>query len=96
MAEKSQAMLKESIDSLVNLDHDQADKVCCADDEVDDLHSLMYEITEEHIKSNPAKINIWIPFLTVSRYLERIADHATNIAEDVMYMINGKISRHQN
>lgn len=96
MAKKSQAMLKESIDSLVNMDHGLADRVCNADDEVDDLHSRMYEVTDERIKDDPSKIETWVQFLTISRCLERIADHATNIAEDVMYMIDGEITRHRN
>lgn len=95
MCQMSQAMLKESIESLVNLDHELANKVCAADDAIDDLHCRMYEITDEHIKGDPSKMGTWIQFLTVSRCLERVADHATNIAEDVMYMINGEISRHR-
>jgi len=94
MAKCAQTMLKQSIDSLVNLDRSLADTVCLADDEVDDLHSHMYVFIEDKIRSDPAKLSLWIHYLAISRYLERIADHATNIAEDVIYMIEGEISRH--
>jgi len=95
MAEKAKAMLKMSLDSLVNLDSALARKVILADDEVDAMNREMYSRVEEAIRRNPDKIEILIHFLNVSRHLERLADHATNIAEDVIYMIDGEIIRHK-
>ncbi len=55
----------------------------------------MYDQVKDHIKQHPENIETLIHLLSVSRHLERIADHATNIAEDVIYMVRGEIVRHQ-
>jgi phosphate transport system protein len=95
MAEKAEAMLKSSIDSLVNLDADLAYKVCLADDEVDSMHKGIYDTVKDAIKSYPERVGYLINLLQISHNLERIADHATNIAEEVIYMIEGVIPRHR-
>lgn len=97
MMEKVQEMVKKSLDSLVRLDAALAREVCADDDVVDDLNREMYELIKEGIRRNPTKdnINVMIHLLSVSRHLERIADHATNIAEDLIYMIEGEIVRHR-
>ena len=95
MAEKTQAMVKGSIDALVNIDCDLAREVCKADDEIDAINRQMYEQTKTQIKQYPENIETLIHLLSVSRHLERIADHATNIAEDVIYMVKGEIVRHK-
>jgi phosphate transport system protein len=95
MAEKTQAMLQKSIDALVNIDTAQAYEVCTMDDEVDDINRQMYDLVKECILKQPKHIESFIHLLSVSRHLERIADHATNIAEDVIYMIEGRIVRHK-
>ncbi|MCD6459878.1 phosphate signaling complex protein PhoU [bacterium] len=89
-------MLKDSIDSLVQLDIEKAKKVCISDDAVDNMHAQMYGLLEDAIKRHPDSVEYVIHYLSVSKSLERIADHATNIAEDVIYMINGNIVRHGN
>jgi len=94
MAEKAQSMLRRSLDALVNLDSALALQVCADDDEVDALYAKMYDLARESILAQPESIEILLNMLTVSRALERIADHATNIAEDVIYMIEGEIVRH--
>lgn len=94
MSEKSIWMLKSSLDSLVKLDVDLAMKVCIMDDEVDTLHSESYDKIKQLIKSNPDHVGYLINLLLISRHLERIADHATNIAEEVVYMVEGEIVRH--
>jgi phosphate transport system protein len=94
MAEKAQSMLRRSLDALVNLDSALALKVCAADDEVDDLFRIMYDHVKDGVAKQPENADSLINILSVSRYLERIADHATNIAEDVVYMIEGAIVRH--
>ena len=94
MAEKTEAMLKDSLDSLVNLDVDLAYQVCLADDEVDDINRHNYDKVKEAITKEPGRAGYLINLLLCSRHLERIADHATNIAEEVIYMIEGVIHRH--
>ena len=95
MAEKAQIMLRKSINALVELDRETAKKVCAADDEVDDLNRQMYDIIEKRTLADPSSICVLLNYLSVSRHLERIADLATNIAEDVMYFIDGEIVRHR-
>ncbi|MFO8056017.1 MAG: phosphate signaling complex protein PhoU [bacterium] len=95
MAEKVERMLKDSLDSMVNMDSELARKVCEADDEVDDMHRRVFKKVQEHIAERPDQVDIYVNFLSVSRNLERIADHATNIAEDVIYMVEGEIVRHR-
>jgi phosphate transport system protein len=95
MGEKAQAMLRKSLDALVNLDADLARVVCSADDEVDAMNREAYLQVEESIRRHPDKMEALIHLLSVSRHLERIADHATNIAEDVIYMCEGQIVRHR-
>jgi phosphate transport system protein len=94
IAEKTQTMLRSSLDSLVNLNPQLARVVCSMDDEVDAINRLMYDQVKAMICQHPEHIDSLIALLSVSRYLERIADHATNIAEDVLYMIEGHIARH--
>jgi phosphate transport system protein len=94
LSTKSQWMLRSSLDSLVNLDAKLAREVCATDDYVDAINREMYNLVTEAIRSHPEHVDILIPYLSVSRYLERIADHATNIAEDIIYMVDGIIARH--
>lgn len=95
MAQKSQNMLKKSLDALVNLNPTLAYEVCKADDEVDDLNKQMHSRVREIIVAHPEWTKQLINLLIVSRNLERIADLATNIAEDTIYMIEGEIVRHR-
>jgi phosphate transport system protein len=95
MAEKSRAMLTQSIDSLIKMDPVQAHKVWQADDEIDAMNREVYQRVYEKVKQNPDQVEIMINYISISRHLERIADYATNIAEDVIYLVEGKIVRHQ-
>jgi phosphate transport system protein len=95
MAEKAQTMLRKGIDALVNMDCDLAYEVCGMDDEVDAINKEMYNLVKQSILAEPANIESLIHLLSVSRHLERVGDHATNIAEDVIYMVEGKIIRHK-
>jgi len=94
MADKTEAMLKNSLDALVNQDLDLAVKVCASDDDIDKLQAEAYDVIKEAISENPSRVGYLINLLLISRHLERIADHATNIAEEVVYMIEGEIVRH--
>jgi phosphate transport system protein len=94
MAKKVQIMVTKSLNALVNIDAPLAREVLTMDDAVDAINREMYERVNRGIQQNPENLNALIHFLSVSRNLERIADHATNIAEDVVYMIEGAIVRH--
>lgn len=95
MVEKTQEMLRNSLDALVDGDAKLAHKVCLADDDVDAINREMHLQVQEGIRLHPDEIESLIHLLSASRHLERIADHATNIAEDVIYMIEGHIVRHK-
>ena len=94
MAEKAEAMLRMSLDALVNLDNDTAFKVLVLDDEVDKIQKDAYDQIKSAMKQKPEQTGYLINLLLVSRHLERLADHATNIAEAVIYLIEGEIVRH--
>lgn len=94
MSEKVKNMLKDSLDALVKYDAEIAKRVCKADDEVDEMNAEMHNKLREEMSKHPDCIDYLFQFISVSRNLERIADHATNIAEDVIYMIKGHIVRH--
>lgn len=94
MMDKVGDMLKQSLDALVNMDEDLAIKVCLTDDEVDDLNRHAYDQIKLAMKDNPDQLAYLINQLLIARHLERLADHTTNIAEEVIYMIQGEIVRH--
>ena len=94
MGRKTQAMLRDSLDSLISLNAELAADVCTRDDEVDDMKRDIRERAEILMSEQPERITSYLILLAVSRNLERIADHATNIAEDVVYMVEGRIIRH--
>ncbi len=89
-------MLKKSLDALVNKDIRLAYSVLKQDDEVDELKVKAYHTIKEQIETNPQQTEYLINLLLVSRHIERIGDHATNIAEEVAYMAEGEIVRHGN
>lgn len=94
MATNVRQMLKQSLDALVNIDPDLANRVRESDDQVDAIHREMYAAIESAIRENPHKIEQYIHLFNVSRQLERMADHTVNIAEDVIYMAKGEVARH--
>ena len=94
MGEKTQFMLKTSLDALIDLDHDLAFKVLLMDDEVDKIKREAYDKIKKAMGQNPDKVGYLINLFLISRHLERMADHATNISEEVVYLIEGEIIRH--
>jgi phosphate transport system protein len=94
MAEKTESMLKKSLDAVVNLDTNLAHEVCLADDEIDKMHASTYTKVKQAIPQGLDRIGYFINLISTSRHLERIADHATNIAEEVIYVVEGIIHRH--
>jgi phosphate transport system protein len=95
MASIAQEMVKVSLDSLVNRDTAAATKVCERDDEVDNLNDQIIRELISYMLEDRANIKRALDLILVSRHLERIADHATNVAEDVIYMVQGKDIRHR-
>ena len=89
------AMVKKSTDALINMDTKMAYEVGASDDRMDEMHRLAFKAIQQEIKKKPESVEYFILLLSVSRTLERIADHATNIAEDVIYMVDGEIIRHR-
>jgi phosphate transport system protein len=94
MANWSLRMVKESLDAFVNHDAGLARKVCTDDDFVDDLTHQLFRELLSFMLENPQTITRAIRITFIAKYLERIADHATNVAELVVYMVEGKIIRH--
>ena len=94
MAEIAKKMLKDALDSFVHRDENLARSVLVRDDQVDDLKHQLFRELLTYMISDPATIKRALNLILISRNLERIADHATNIAEDVIYVILGKDIRH--
>ena len=94
MAEAAQRMLKESLDAFVNKDTELATKVLVEDDFVDDLNRQIFRELLTFMMEDPNTISRAMKILFISKYIERIADHATNIAEMVVFMVKGKVIRH--
>ncbi len=94
MGEKAREMLKMSLDALVNMDYDLAFSVVMKDDEVDKIKHDAYDRIKLAMSNHPDKLGELINLLLISRHLERLADHATNISEEVIYLIEGEIVRH--
>lgn len=93
MTEKVISELKMSLDALVDRNIEMAKQIFILDQEVDALRSKSYKMILKEMKSNPEHITSLLNFYLVTRHLERIADRATNIAEDVIYMVDGEIVR---
>ena len=94
MCEKTQFLLRDSIDSLVSLNASDAATICTRDDEIDQMKATVRKEIETAIRQRPEKVGSLLRLLAVSRNLERIADLATSIAEDVVYLVEGRIMRH--
>ena len=94
MWDKTQSMLRDSIDAMINMNGSLALAVCSRDDEVDQIKRDIRVKVEDQIRREPENVRPLMRLLAASRNLERIADCATNIAEDVIYMSEGRIIRH--
>jgi phosphate transport system protein len=95
MAGHAQKMLKEALDAFVNDDTKLAMKVCADDKFIDDLTVQIYRELLTYMMENPLTIARATKISFLSKYLERIGDHATNIAEKVVYMVEGRDIRHR-
>ena len=95
MGEDALGMVNDCLEALVTLDVKLAKKVIHDDQKVDDWNRDMFVALQDRMKEEPATIERAIHFLSTSRHLERIGDHATNIAEDVLFLVEGTVVRHQ-
>ncbi len=94
MAERAQRMVKESLDAFVTGDTDLARKVCAKDEEVDALRDQIFRELLTFMMEDAKTIPRATHLILISRFLERVADHATNIAEMVVYLVESKMVRH--
>ena len=94
MADKAQRMVKESLDAFVARDTALARQVCGEDAEVDALKEQIFRELLTFMMEDPRTVSRAIRVILISRFMERVADHATNIAEMVIYLVEGKMVRH--
>ncbi len=94
MTDSTTSMVRQSLDAFVMLNAEQARRVICMDDEVDRFNREIIAELIGHMQRSPELVPAFMSFFSAVRQLERIADHATNIAEDVVYLIEGEIIRH--
>jgi len=94
MSRIAQGMVRDTINAFINGDKNLAKDVIMRDDEVDDLNEMVWKELMFIMTQDPSTVSRGVKISYISKYLERIADHATNIAETVIYMVEGKIIRH--
>jgi phosphate transport system protein len=94
MAKKVQEMLRNALQALVNSDAEMAASVCQSDDVIDEMNRQVHDRIRKEIRAKIDDLESLTYYMSVSRNLERIADHTTNIAEDVVYLVEGTIVRH--
>lgn len=94
MTEIVRTMVKEALDSFVKGDIEQARRILAMDDEVDELKNRVFRELQEHMKKAPQDVEASLDLILIARNLERLGDHATNIAEDVIFACTGKDIRH--
>ena len=94
MADKAQTMLKKILDAFVNLNDRAAHEVCSSDSEIDVINRDIFQQVKKAVIQKPERFENLLQIMHIARHLERIADHATNIAEDLIYLIEGRIVRH--
>lgn len=96
MSRQALDMLHRSIDAYVHLDVRTARDVCAQDESIDELNRQIIEELTRLMQTQPNQVEAALHLFSASRQIERIADHATNIAEDVVYLVQGEIIRHRN
>jgi len=94
MTDLTTTMVRQSLDAFVNLDTSQARRVCRLDDSVDRYNSEIIAELLALMRKSPDMVEPGMSLFSATRHMERIADHATNIAEDVVYLVEGVIIRH--
>lgn len=94
MARRARAMLSDAIDAFLRGDGALGRDVCSRDDQVDSMHEAVFRILLTHMMADPRTITLSVEYLNVSRNIERVADLATNIGEDAVFLAEGKTIKH--
>jgi phosphate transport system protein len=94
MGEQSQEMLRDALDAFVQGEATRAEQVLVRDDAVDELYGRIIRAMTDFMTAHPSQVAEAIRVIHVAKYLERVADHATNIAEEVIFMVKGEDVRH--
>ncbi|WP_437227413.1 phosphate signaling complex protein PhoU [Planctomicrobium sp. SH661] len=94
MAERAVNMLHRSIDAYVDLNSELARRVCLEDDQIDEMNKGLIHQLIEYMHRSPDQLDALLHLFSAVRHVERVADHATNIAEDIVYLVEGRIIRH--
>ncbi len=94
MARLARDMLSDALEAFIRGDADAGRQVCLRDDKVDQLHRSVFRILLTHMMEDPHMIGAGMELFLVSRNLERIADLATNVAEDVVFLVEGRTIKH--
>jgi phosphate transport system protein len=94
MAQQAVNMLHRAIDAYVALDSHMAREVCSEDDDIDDANQSLINYLIQQMHAQPDRLDALLHLFSAVRQVERVADHATNIAEDVVYLVEGRIIRH--
>jgi phosphate transport system protein len=95
MTAEAISMVRDALNAFVRLDVGAARDVCLRDDVLDDLNRSVIDDLVQLMQQQPASVSAALHFYSASRHIERIGDHATNIAEDVIYLVEGEIARHR-
>jgi phosphate transport system protein len=88
-------MVRKSLDAIFQMNREGAIEVFSLDDEVDNIHRNMYDLVRKRVADDPGQTAFLLNNLSISKHLERIADHAENMASDILYMFDGEIIRHE-
>ena len=94
MGAKVQAMLKKALDAFVSLNTEAAHEVCAMDGEINAIKKDTFRQVRQAVMEIPQRFDPLMQVMHIARHLERIADHSTNIAEDLIYLVEGRIVRH--
>ncbi len=94
LGEKARTMLRLSLEALMDMDKAKARLVLASDDEVDKAYHELLQVLLEEMARNPERIKVIYTWLRAAKSIERVADHTTNLAEDVIYSVEGEIVRH--
>ena len=95
MVSEAIRMVRSALDAFVDLDVELARRVCSQDDRVDEFNRQVIAELHDVMRDSSDLVEPALHFFSASRHVERIADHATNIAEDVIYLVEGEIARHR-
>lgn len=95
MASMSVEMVRGALDAFVDFDAKAAALICKQDNKVDEMNDRLIGEVQEVMRKKPELVEAALHFFSATRHIERIADHATNIAEDVIYLVEGEIARHR-